>query len=101
MMGKTSIYLWSIVIFCLLHIIATIIIFFRLKILLRKADLEGFKRVLGVMYKRRAQTNGYTKYKWKVGLLQIRASFDEEGKLVEWEIRPYHFFPFMYRESLP
>ena len=93
------IYIWSLLVFFALHILATIVIFFRLKALLRKTNLNGYKRILGVYYRQKPGTNGETKYQWNIGLITVRVSFDGEERPLACEIKPYRFFPLSYKQS--
>jgi hypothetical protein len=71
-----------------------------LKTLLKKTNLNGYKRILGVYYLRKAELNGLAKYKWIIGLLEVKARFDDKEELVTYEIKPYRFFPISYKQPI-
>ncbi|MFT3911793.1 MAG: hypothetical protein QM737_20380 [Ferruginibacter sp.] len=98
-MNKPIIYLWSLIAIIILYLAFTFLLFLRLKFKLRNADLEMCKKQLGPNYKYRQDTKGLTKYKWVLGLMIVRGCFDETGKLIECEIKPYRFFPLFYKRS--
>ena len=93
-------YIWAVIFFFILHIAVTAFMCLHLKRQLKKADLEKCKKLLGINYQRRLQTNGLTKYKWRLGIMQVQGIFDETNKLKELEIKPYPFFTINYKEFL-
>ena len=99
-MKSLAIYLWTIVIICVIYAVITFILFLRFKVILRNADLKTFKNVLGTNYQYREHHSGWVKYKWQIMFMIVKASFDQKGKLQEWEIKLFSFFPFIYRRSL-
>jgi hypothetical protein len=99
-MKSLAIYLWPILIICLIYAAITIILFLRFKVVLRNANLITFKDVLGTNYQFREHHSGWIKYKWQIMFMIIKASFDKQGHLQEWEIKLFSFFPFIYKRSL-
>lgn len=89
----------TLLVFMSVHSIVTILICLHLKIQLKQGDLNTFKRILGIRYHRMRQNSGYTKYKWQVAFITVRAGFDENDRLLEFEIKPYSFFPLTYKTS--
>lgn len=99
LMNKLVIYFWTLMVLLGLYVTFNLVSFFRLKLKLKNADLTVFKKELGKNYQYKAHINGWTKYKWLVGMMLVRARFNESGQLMECEIKPYRFFPLMYKKS--
>ena len=99
-MKNWALYLSAVIIAFMIYAIITFILFLRFKVILKDADLNTFKKVLGTNYVFREHHSGWTKYKWQLMFMTIKASFDEGGQLQEWQIRLFSFFPYIYRRSI-
>ena len=56
---------------------------------LQNASLKKKKKILGSGYQFKTIYNGATRYKWVKGWIKIRATFDDNGNLLE-EDRPQY-----------
>ncbi|MFT3681366.1 MAG: hypothetical protein QM791_13900 [Ferruginibacter sp.] len=76
--------------------LVTFFIYIRLKKKLTGTDLETFTRQLGDDYAFRFLEDNKRRYKWKKGLLIIKASFDEQDRLASRHAAGFSFFtPFI------
>lgn len=90
-------YALVIVLFLILYKLTTFIVYSRIKKKLMGADLYTFTIHLGDDYVYRFLSDEIKRYKWKKGLLIIKASFDKEDKLVSNQILSFNIFSFFIR----
>lgn len=71
----------------LIYKIASLLYFLIIKAKLRKGDLTTFTQVIGENHKHRPQLNGLMRYKWSKGWVNVKANFDENGRLIYTKIQ--------------
>src|ERR1700712_5674758 len=62
---------------------------------IKEQNLDAYKAAFGTYYQYRKLENGLLRYKWTKGWLILRASFDTDGNLVEFKLRPRQIFSFL------
>lgn len=67
-------------------------IYLKFKRKLCDADFATFTTVLDDNYVFRFLDEGNRRYKWSKGLLTVKATFNNNDKLIYKEILPFHFF---------
>lgn len=76
----------------ILYKLITFFIYSRLKKKLSMADLDTFKSQLGEDYVFSFLSDEIRRYKWKKGLLVIKASFDYHDRQASSRILSFNFF---------
>lgn len=71
----------------LIYKLASLLYFFFLKAKLRNGNLNTFTRIIGENYQHRPQFNGLIRYKWSKGWVNVKANFDEDGRLIFTKIQ--------------
>jgi hypothetical protein len=73
-------------------LITYFIIYSRIKKKFKNGDLHDFTNQFGEDYVFRFSSNDTRRYKWKKGLLVIKASFDNDDKLTGNRVLSFDFF---------
>ena len=72
--------------------IVSLLYFILLKARLRNGDFKTFVKILGENHQHRLLLNGLIRYKWSQGWINVKANFDENGKLIRDKTLPIIIF---------